>query len=217
MEILLMEEIMGSNQKLAESNRKYFEDHKILAVNIMASPGAGKTSLIMNLINTMSEKVNFGVIEGDVYSSIDAEKIEKLGVPVIQINTGGGCHLDANMIKEAVDKMKLQDNSILFIENVGNLICPSEFDLGENIRLVISSAAEGDDKPYKYVSMFQNADVIILNKTDLKPYISFNSDFFYKGIKATNENTDVFEISCNTGAGIYEFSEWLFNLFFALK
>jgi hydrogenase nickel incorporation protein HypB len=163
----------------------------------------------MNLINLMSDKMSFGVIEGDVYSSIDAEKIEKLGVPVIQINTGGGCHLEANMIKEAADKMKLTDNSILFIENVGNLICPSEFDLGENIRLVISSVAEGDDKPYKYPLAFEKAGMILLNKADLSPYVEFNPDYFMKGVRALNPHAPVFTVSSKTGGGFQEAAQWL--------
>ena len=209
MEIKIMKNVMHANSQLAEKNRTYFENNKITAVNVMASPGAGKTSIILKVIETLAGKVGVSVIEGDIASSIDAEKIDKLGIPVVQINTGGGCHLDANMIKEAVLSLNLKESSILFIENVGNLVCPSSFDLGEGIKLVIASVPEGHDKPYKYVSMFQEADVIILNKKDLAPYINFDMDSFYRGVRAVNENAPVFEISCTTGEGVNEFVQWI--------
>lgn len=209
MEIKVMKNIMHANEKLAGDNRAMFEDMNILAVNIMASPGAGKTSIILKIIDALKDKIKVSVIEGDIASSIDAEKIDSLGIPVIQINTGGGCHLDANMIKAAVDEMKIQKGSILFIENVGNLVCPSTFDLGEAVKLVIASVPEGHDKPYKYTSMFEAADVVILNKIDLAPYIDFDRESFYKGIRALNQKTPVFEISCRTGEGVGEFVNWL--------
>ncbi|HEX9063094.1 MAG TPA: hydrogenase nickel incorporation protein HypB [Clostridia bacterium] len=209
MEIKIMKNVMHANSQLAEKNRTYFDNNKITAVNIMASPGAGKTSTILKVIETLNGKVGVSVIEGDIASSIDAEKIDKLGIPVVQINTGGGCHLDANMIHEAVTSLNLKESSILFIENVGNLVCPSSFDLGEGIKLVIASVPEGHDKPYKYVSMFQEADVIILNKKDLAPYINFDRDSFYRGVRAVNENAPVFEISCTTGEGVNEFVQWI--------
>lgn len=209
MEIKIMKNVMHANSQLAEKNRTYFENNKITAVNVMASPGAGKTSIILKVIETLAGKVGVSVIEGDIASSIDAEKIDKLGIPVVQINTGGGCHLDANMIKEAVSSLNLKESSILFIENVGNLVCPSSFDLGEGIKLVIASVPEGYDKPYKYISMFQEADVIILNKKDLAPYINFDKDSFYRGVRAVNENAPVFEISCTTGEGVSEFVQWI--------
>jgi hydrogenase nickel incorporation protein HypB len=209
MEIKIMKNIMHANQKLADENREFFKDRRITAVNVMASPGAGKTSIISRVIEELNGSVNVSVIEGDIASSIDAEKIDSMGIPVVQINTGGGCHLDANMIKAASTDLNLRENTILFIENVGNLVCPSSFDLGESIRMVIASVPEGHDKPYKYTSMFESADVVILNKTDLMPYIDFDSEFFYKGIKALNEKVPVFEISCKSGQGMKEFIEWL--------
>lgn len=209
MEIKVMKNIMHANQKLADENRELFKAKRITALNVMASPGAGKTSIITKVIETLNGSIGVGVIEGDIASSIDAEKIDRMGIPVVQINTGGGCHLDANMIKTSVEDLKLGENSILFIENVGNLVCPSSFDLGENIKLVIASVPEGHDKPFKYTSMFESADVIILNKTDLLPYIDFDRDSFYKGIRALNEKVQVFEISCRTGLGIDEFVSWL--------
>ncbi len=211
MEIKVMKNIMHANQKLAEENRNFFLAKKIKSVNIMASPGSGKTSTILKLMEAFGEKVDVAVIEGDIASSIDAEKIDKLGIPVIQINTGGGCHLDANMIKIAVESLNLKDGSILFIENVGNLVCPSSFDLGEGIKMVIASVPEGHDKPYKYTSMFEAADIVVLNKTDLMPYIDFDRDSFYKGVKALNEKAEIIEISCKTGEGIERLAKWMLN------
>lgn len=209
MEIKIFKDIMGANSQLAEENRSLFRERKITAVNVMASPGAGKTSIILKVIEMLGKETGAGVIEGDIASSIDAEKMENLGIPVVQINTGGGCHLDANMIKVVMEDFKLKDGSILFIENVGNLVCPSAFDLGENLKLVVASVPEGHDKPYKYTSMFEAADAIILNKIDLAPYIDFDRDSFYKGVRALKENVPVFEISCTTGEGLDEFTRWL--------
>lgn len=212
MEIKVMRNIMDVNDKLAKENKAYFAEKKIAAVNVMASPGAGKTSVIMKVISLLRGKVNFSVIEGDIASCIDAEKIEKEGIPVVQINTGGGCHLDANMIKEVVRERVDFDNTIMFIENVGNLVCPSAFDLGENIRLVIASVPEGHDKPFKYPAMFEGANAIILNKVDLLPYIEFDKDEFYKGVRAVNANAPVFEVSCRTGDGLDGLMDWFVSL-----
>ena len=200
---------MHANAKLADENRDFFNSRGIKAVNIMASPGSGKTSTILKLIAAFGDKANVAVVEGDIASSIDAEKIDKLGNPVVQINTGGGCHLDANMIKSAVESLNLKDGSFLFIENVGNLVCPSSFDLGEGIKMVIASVPEGHDKPYKYTSMFEAADIVVLNKMDLIPYIDFDRDSFYKGVKALNEKTEIIEISCKTGEGIEKLAQWM--------
>lgn len=209
MKIKVMENILASNEQLAEANREEFTRRQITALNVMASPGAGKTSVIMELMRRLAGEVAFSVVEGDIASAIDAEKIEAMGVPVLQINTGGGCHLDANMIREAVQELQPPDHSVIFIENVGNLVCPSAFDLGETIRMVIASVPEGHDKPYKYVSMFEAADVVILNKTDLMPYINFDRDNFIQGVRALNEQVPLFEVSCSTGAGFPELVAWL--------
>lgn len=209
MEIKLMKNIMDANHKLADKNKELFINKNIKAVNIMASPGAGKTSIIVEMINALRDKMPVNVIEGDIASSIDADKIDKMGIPVIQINTGGGCHLDANMISEAVNSLNTPDNAILFIENVGNLVCPSSFDLGETIRMVIASVPEGHDKPFKYISMFESADVVVLSKIDLVEPIGFERDQFYKGVRALRPDVPVFEVSCRTGEGLKELSEWL--------
>jgi hydrogenase nickel incorporation protein HypB len=211
MEIKVMKNILEANDRLAEENRALFNKRGITAVNVMASPGSGKTSIILKIIAGLGEKIGIGVIEGDIASSIDADTIDKLGIPVVQINTGGGCHLDANMIQAAVKDLAIKDNSLLFIENVGNLVCPSAFDIGETLKLVIASVPEGHDKPFKYTSMFEAADVIILNKMDLMPYIDFDKESFYKGIKALNPKAPIFEISCRSGAGVDEFLQWIKN------
>ena len=207
MEIKVMKNIMDVNNRIADMNREYFAAHGITTVNVMASPGAGKTSLIVKLME--KSKRRFSVIEGDIASSIDAQKIDEMGVHVVQINTNGGCHLDANMIHTVVAEDAAFDHTILFIENVGNLVCPSSFDLGEKLKLVIASVPEGHDKPFKYTSMFEAADVIILNKTDLLPYIDFDRDAFYRGIRAVNMKAGVFEVSCRTGEGLDALVEWI--------
>lgn len=208
MEIKVMKNILYANDKLAMENRVFLSEKQIVAVNVMASPGAGKTSVIMRIIEMLRDKINFSVIEGDIASCIDAEKIEKKGIPVVQINTGGGCHLDANMIREVIHERTDFENTIMFIENVGNLVCPSAFDLGENFRLVIASIPEGHDKPFKYPAMFEGADVIVLNKVDILPYIEFDKEEFYKGIRAVNPQKPVFEVSCSSGEGFDKLAEW---------
>jgi hydrogenase nickel incorporation protein HypB len=209
MEIKIMKNIMEANDKIAEENRVLFLKREIIAINVMASPGSGKTSVILQIIKSLGAEKGIGVIEGDIASSIDADTINRHGIPVCQINTGGGCHLDANMIRAAVKDLALKKGSLLFIENVGNLVCPSTFDLGEAVKLVIASVPEGHDKPYKYTSMFMTADVIVLNKKDLMPYIDFDRDSFYKGVRAVNQKAPVFEISCRTGEGVQDFINWI--------
>ncbi|MEN6316663.1 MAG: hydrogenase nickel incorporation protein HypB [Clostridiaceae bacterium] len=209
MEVKVMKSIVGVNQEIADANRKQFEKKGIVAVNIMASPGAGKTSLILALAEKLKNKADIYVIEGDIASTIDAQKMEENGIPVIQINTGGGCHLDANMVQVAAKDLDIRDNSLLFIENVGNLVCPAAFDLGESIRLVLASTPEGHDKPYKYLGMFESADMVVINKMDVKEYVGFDNEIFYKGLRSLNEKAPVFEISCRTGKGIDELADWL--------
>lgn len=209
MEIKIMRNILDSNNKVAEENRSYFKEKGICSINIMASPGAGKTSVILKIIEALRNNADISVIEGDIASSIDSEKIAALGIPVVQINTGGGCHLDANMIKAVTSDMQIKNNSLLLIENVGNLVCPSAFDLGEALKLVIASVPEGHDKPFKYISMYESADIIILNKIDLVSYFDFDIDYFIKGIKAINQKAPIFNVSCKTGQGIEGFIKWI--------
>jgi len=209
MEIKVLKDILGVNEQLAEKNRQLFDSKGIFTVNLMSSPGAGKTSLILQTIARMREKTKIGVIEGDVSSSLDAEAIAKEGVPVVQINTGGECHLDANMLHQTLSKFPLQNIELLFIENVGNLICPAEFTLGEHKKVLVASVPEGEDKPYKYPLMFHTADAVLINKTDLLPYLKFDTEAFSRVIKEINENVEILQISCVTGQGIEQWASWL--------
>ena len=192
MEVIIMKELLEGNEKLAEENRKYFADRHLLAVNLMGAPGAGKTTLISAIAKELKD-IPMGVIEGDIASSIDAENLEKQGLRSSQINTCGECHLDARVIRNGADQIDMHDG-IVFIENVGNLICPAEFDLGESVRLLAASVPEGDDKPFKYVPMFSYIDVVALTKCDLKEAVGFDSANFLKGLRAVSE-APVFEVS----------------------
>jgi len=211
MEIKVVKDILGANEQIAERNRQLLNSKNVFAVNLMSSPGSGKTSLILETIKRLKEKTRIGVIEGDMSSSLDAEIIGKEGVPVVQINTGGGCHLDANMTYSALGNLPLQDIELLLIENVGNLICPAEFALGEHKKVLISSIPEGDDKPFKYPLMFHKADVVLINKIDLLPYLKFDTDAYSQAIKGINEKVEIFQISCATGQGIEQWVSWLLN------
>jgi hydrogenase nickel incorporation protein HypB len=209
MKIDVRRNILEANQELALQNREFFQKNKVLVVNIMAAPGAGKTSTILKTVDLLRKKLRFLVIEGDIASRIDAEKMESRGIPVVQINTGHMCHLDANMIKGALPKFTYGADNILFIENVGNLVCPAEFSLGEGLNIVISSVPEGHDKPYKYPGVYLKADAVILNKMDTLGSIDFEKDCFYEGIKALHADLPIFEVSCKTGEGFTEWGEWL--------
>jgi len=207
--ITVGEDILGANEEKARANKSRLDGHRVLTINIMSSPGAGKTSLIMSTINSLKGKVGMAVIEGDVASSVDADKINEMGIPVVQINTAGGCHLDANMVESALNGLPLEDTDLLFIENVGNLICPNAFTLGEDKRVMISSLPEGDDKPYKYPAMFADSDVVLLNKIDLQPHLDFNVDSFKKTVTGLNPDVIIFPVSCKTGEGTEAWLNWL--------
>ncbi|OGO06335.1 MAG: hydrogenase accessory protein HypB [Chloroflexi bacterium RBG_13_57_8] len=207
--ITVGEEILGANEERAHVNKKRLDKHGTLTINIMSSPGAGKTSLITSTIKNLRKKVRIAVIEGDVASSVDAEKVNALGIPVVQINTAGGCHLEASMVAKALDDLPVKDTDLLFIENVGNLICPNAFALGEDRRVMIASLPEGDDKPYKYPAMFADTDVIVLNKIDLQPYLDFSMEAFKKVVTGLNPDVTIFPVSCKTGAGIRAWFDWL--------
>jgi hydrogenase nickel incorporation protein HypB len=209
MEVKVLKDILGANDQIAQRNRMLLDEKEIFAINLMSSPGAGKTSLVLETIKKLKGKVQIGVIEGDVRSSLDAEKVSEEKVPVVQINTGGECHLDANMINRALDSLVLEDIKLLLIENVGNLICPGEFELGVHKKVLLSSLPEGDDKPYKYPLMFHIADVVLVNKIDLSPYLKFDLDNFSKGVRGINQNAELFQISCTTGQGIENWISWL--------
>jgi hydrogenase nickel incorporation protein HypB len=209
MEIPVMENILSANERLAAENQELLAKKGVLAVNIMSSPGAGKTSLILRTIEALGEEFRIGVIEGDVASRVDADTIEARGVPVVQINTGGTCHLDANMVQGSLDRLPLEGLDLLFIENVGNLICPTEFGLGEALKVMIPSVPEGDDKPYKYPAMFAAVDAIVVNKVDLLPYLDFDLAAFRRLLKGLNPDVRIFEVSCRTGQGIEAWAAWL--------
>lgn len=209
MEIKILKDILGANDRIARENRELLDSNHVFAINVMASPGSGKTSVILETIRELKGKTTIGVIEGDISSSIDAEKIGKEGTPVIQINTGGECHLDANMLRGALNNLPLSEIDLLFIENVGNLVCTAEFALGEHRKVLIASTPEGDDKPFKYPLMFHEADAVLINKIDLLPYVTFHVDAFSKGVKGMNEKVEIFQMSCTTGQGVQEWGSWL--------
>jgi hydrogenase nickel incorporation protein HypB len=205
----VVEKILSANDLLALENRKLLDEHGVLAVNVMASPGAGKTSLILHSIEALRGRLRVGVIEGDVAGRVDADKVAETGTPVVQINTGGGCHLDAPQVQSALKQLPLDKIDLLFIENVGNLICPTGFALGEHVNMMIANVPEGHDKPIKYPGMFAAVDAIILNKIDLMPYIDFDLEAFRTAVRALNASAPLFEVSCKTGEGIEDWAEWL--------
>ncbi len=209
MKIKVTTKILDANDRIAEENKKMFKEAGIYVINLMSSPGAGKTTLLEKTINAIKDKVKVGVIEGDITGTNDAERIERLGVPVVQINTEGACHLDANMIADAAKDLPLEDLDILFIENVGNLVCPAEFKVGEDIKVMILSLTEGDDKPLKYPLMFQESSVLLINKIDLKDFLDVDIEKIKKDAKFLNPNIKIFEVSCKTGQGIEEWTNWL--------
>jgi hydrogenase nickel incorporation protein HypB len=208
--IQIVENILSANDRIAEENLEFLNARNILAVNIMASPGAGKTSVILQTIKSLSPEIRIAVIEGDTAPvTIDADKVSSLGIPVTQINTGGNCHLDAMMVRKGLQSLELDQTDLVIIENVGNLVCPASFKLGTHISLVIASVPEGDDKPYKYPGIYRGIDCLILNKTDLLPYINFNQDYFQKGIEVLNPGIPVFPVSCTTLEGFDAWTGWL--------
>jgi len=209
LKIKVLKDILGANEQIAAKNRELLDKNKVFAVNIMASPGAGKTSVVLQTIRALKDKVRIGVIEGDIASSIDAETVAKEGVPVVQINTGGECHLEANQLESALNNLPLADIDLLLIENVGNLVCPAEFNLGEHRKVLIASVPEGDDKPFKYPLMFNTVDALILNKIDLLPYVKFNVNAFTKTVKNINSRVEIFKVSCTSGEGIKAWAKWL--------
>jgi len=209
MKIKVLKDILGANEQIAVRNRELLDKNDVFAVNLMSSPGAGKTSLILATIKELKQKTKIGVIEGDISSSLDAQMVGKEGVPVVQINTGGECHLDANMVSNALSNLPLPNIELLFIENVGNLICPASFSLGSHKKVVVSSVPEGDDKPFKYPLMFHIADAVLINKIDLLPYLKFDVEAFSQAIKGINERVKIFPISCTTGQGIQQWVAWL--------
>ncbi len=212
--IEVIQNILEANESIAAQNQRLLDKHKVFAINIMSSPGAGKTSLILQTIAKLKNKLRIAVVEGDVASTLDAERVKNEAVAVVQITTRNmseNCTLIANMISHALESLPLEDIDLLLIENVGNLICPSEFILGEHKRIVISSLPEGDDKPTKYPMIFADADAVIINKLDLLPYLDFDIPAFKNALVNLNPKVKIFEVSCKTSMGIENWCSWLLN------
>ena len=207
--IPVVENILSANDRIAQRNREMLDQLGVYGINIMASPGAGKTSFILKTLEALQGRLKLGVIEGDLASSIDAEKAMAAGLPAVQINTGGECHLDAVMLADALPALPLKELDLVVVENVGNLICPANFQIGTHLNVLIASIPEGDDKPYKYPGMYRDVQVLIVNKIDLLPYVPFNMDYFKKGVEVLNPGVAAFPVSCKTGENMDAWVDWL--------
>ncbi|MFH1931730.1 MAG: hydrogenase nickel incorporation protein HypB [Pseudomonadota bacterium] len=209
MKISVIKNILEANDRIAQENRAIFDEKGLMVINLMSSPGAGKTCLLEKTIDALKDDLRIGVIEGDVQSSQDAERIAKSGIPVVQINTGGACHLDGNMIRDTFQEFNFDALDLLVVENVGNLVCPAEFKVGEDFKAMILSVTEGDDKPSKYPLMFHESKVLLINKIDLLPYVDCSIEKIRKEALKINPNMTIFEISCKTGEGLETWYTWL--------
>jgi hydrogenase nickel incorporation protein HypB len=207
--ITIERKVLEKNDEIARQNREIFRRHGVLVLNVVSSPGAGKTSILERTLDRLGGSLKIGVIEGDVQTDFDAQRVARYGVPVVQIVTNGGCHLEAKLIQEALSSIDLHDIRLLVIENVGNLVCPANYDLGEAMKVVVASTTEGEDKPLKYPGMFRNASVLLINKIDLLPYLDFDLAALRLHALQINPGLKVFETSCKTGAGIAEWCAWL--------
>jgi hydrogenase nickel incorporation protein HypB len=207
--IVVVENIRKANDQIAAENRRLLDAHGILAINLMASPGAGKTSLLMRTIEALGGSIRCAAADGDTASQVDADRIATTGVPVVQINTGGGCSLNATMMRSALEQLPLDEIDLLFIENVGNLVCPAGVSLGEHLNVVITSVPEGDDKPYKYPGMFTVVDAVVINKIDLLPHLEYDVPAFCEVVQGLNPQARIFQASCKTGEGIDAWAGWL--------
>jgi hydrogenase nickel incorporation protein HypB len=212
MEIKVLRNIMEVNDVIAEKNRQSLDEKGILTLNLMSSPGAGKTTLLERTIEGLKHELTMAVIEGDIATQYDAERIQRHGARVLQINTQGACHLDANMVRNAMENLDLNGVQLLFIENVGNLVCPAEFALGEDLKVAVLSVTEGDDKPEKYPVMFQESRALVINKTDLLPFVDFNIEAAKQRALTINPRLRVFEVSCRSGEGLDSWFDWLRQL-----
>jgi hydrogenase nickel incorporation protein HypB len=207
--VSIVEKVHSANDQLAAVIHRQLSDARLFSINLMASPGAGKTSLIEITLDRITPQLSVAAIDGDIATSIDADRAAQAGATAIQINTGGQCHLDASMLQDALSQLTLVDFDLLVIENVGNLICPATFKLGTDKNILIASIPEGDDKPYKYPAMYQDVDALIINKIDLLPYIDFDMEYFQTGVKMLNPDLKTFPLSCTTGEGIDMWIDWL--------
>ena len=205
-------QILHENERIADENKHVFEKHGLFVTNLMSAPGAGKTTVLEETIKRLKSQYKIAVIEGDLQTSIDSERIEAMGIPSHQITTGTVCHLDARMVHNALHDFKLDGNDLLFIENVGNLVCPADFELGENLKVMVFSVVEGAEKPKKYPVMFHKVDVVLLNKIDLIPYTGVSLEELEKNVKEVNPKAVIFPISCRTGEGIDDWIEWFKNI-----
>jgi hydrogenase nickel incorporation protein HypB len=205
----VVEQIMSANDQLAAANRARLDEAKVFALNMMASPGAGKTSLITRTVEALKGELRIGAVDGDIATSIDADRVAALGVPAVQINTGGACHLDAAMLQTAFPQLSLPDLDLLIIENVGNLVCPATFQLGAHRSVLIASVPEGDDKPYKYPVMYRGVDALVLNKIDVLEAFDFDVEYFRQGVEPLNPGLAFFPLSCKTGKGLDAWLDWL--------
>jgi hydrogenase nickel incorporation protein HypB len=205
----VLENILSANDRMAARNRDMLDQAGVYSINLMASPGAGKTSLILKTLESLNGRLRLGVIEGDLASSIDADKAAAAGLPAVQINTGGECHLDAAMVSEALDSLPLNELDLVLVENVGNLVCPANFQIGTHSNVLVASIPEGDDKPYKYPGMYRNVQALIINKIDLLPYVPFDMEYFKHGVEVLNPGLVTFPVSCKTGEGMDDWADWL--------
>lgn len=209
MKVSVVRNILEANDRIAQQNRDLFKEKGLLVINLMSSPGAGKTSLLEKTIDALKSDIRIGIIEGDIQSSQDAERIARKGVPAVQINTGAECHLDGNMIRDTFEKFDFENMDLLIVENVGNLVCPAEFKVGEDFKAMILSVTEGDDKPSKYPLMFHESKVLLINKIDLLPYVDCSLDRIREDSLKINPDLRIFQMSCKTGEGLDEWYEWL--------
>ena len=211
--VQVLEKILNENDRLAAANRHVLASHGVRSVNLMSSPGAGKTSLLRHTIPALEGELAVGILEGDIATSLDADQLSSLGAAVSLVNTsagfGGECHLDAVMVRAGLDRLPLAELDLLVIENVGNLVCPAEFDVGQDARAMVYAITEGEEKPLKYPVMFRTADAVVINKIDLLPHLDFDLDAFYENLRAINPNGEVFELSARTGEGIAPWLDWL--------
>jgi len=213
MKVTVLQNILNANDQLAQKNQALLEQNKVIAVNVMSSPGAGKTTLLLETIRRLRDKLRIAVIEADIASTVDADKISAEGITALQINTGGQCHIDANMVAMALEKLPLGEIDLLFIENVGNLICPADFKLGTQKNIMLLSVPEGDDKPLKYPAMFITTDAVVVTKTDYLSISDFNLENFRKAVASMNPKGKLFELSAKTGDGMQPWTDWLESLF----
>lgn len=209
MEIQVVQKVMKVNDELAAGVREQLRGAGVVAVNMISAPGSGKTSLIEAALRWLAGRLRIGVLEGDPDTTLDAERVAAFGVPVVQIQTAGGCHLEANLVARAIERLPLTDLDLVLIENVGNLVCPVEFDLGESARVAVVSVAEGHDKPAKYPKLFRTTDTVILNKIDLMPYVDFDEEVFTGYVRKLNPHARILRVSCRTGEGVGAWAEWL--------